>query len=50
MVEDKEDPVVSSLQALFDVVVEEAETGPIIVFIQVCVKSRCFAWQRVCHA
>lgn len=40
VVEDKEDPLVSSLQALFDVIAQEAKKGPLIVFIQVC------AWDR----
>lgn len=34
VVDDKEDPLVTSLQALFDVVTEVAEQGPLIVFIQ----------------
>jgi hypothetical protein len=34
VVEDKDDPLVSSFQALFDVVVEKAGQGPLIVYIQ----------------
>ncbi|KAL4422596.1 hypothetical protein ABPG75_008793 [Micractinium tetrahymenae] len=34
VVEDKEDPLVTSFQALFDVIAEVAEKGPLIVFVQ----------------
>ncbi|KAL4449051.1 hypothetical protein ABPG77_007768 [Micractinium sp. CCAP 211/92] len=34
VVEDKEDHLVSSLQALFDVIAEAAQKGPLIVFVQ----------------
>ena len=34
--EDREDPWVNSLQALFDTIREEGEKGPLIVFVQVC--------------
>jgi hypothetical protein len=36
VVEDRDEPLVCSLQALFDAAAEQAEKGPLIVFIQVC--------------
>lgn len=38
--EDKDDPLVASLQALFDVIAEAAEKGPLIVFVQVPPRAR----------
>jgi hypothetical protein len=35
VVEDKEDPLVSSLQCLFDVAQEAGQGRPLIIFIQV---------------
>jgi len=40
VVEDKDDPLVSSMQALFDVIADKAGQGPLIVYIQVGGRQR----------